>query len=557
MKERSAWVAVPVILALVLTALPVVADGSTWLGEYYSNQWLIGVPALIHDDLTVNFNWGRGSPGTPIPADHFSVRWTRSEFFSGGDVRFYVTTDDGARLWVDSQLLIDQWHNQAPTTYEATVSLTPGTHFLRLEYYEDTGNAAIQCRWQSELSFPDWKGEYYNNAFLGGAPVLQRNDRQIDFEWGVHSPSPGVGSDDFSVRWTRTHHFDAGTYRFTATVDDGVRVWVDSQLIVDEWWVHSVRSFSRDMAMTSGDHAFRVEYYDRGSFAVARFSWEEVGATALSSGEWYGEYFNNVSLSGSPTLDRNEPSVDFAWGWGSPDWRIPSDYFSARWTTTAQFDTGRTYTFSAWSDDGVRVWVDGELVIDAWYDHSPRSFSGDRWLAAGDHQIRVEYYERAGTAEIEVRWDNAPPSPSPPLIAEVIVDEQGADFIWGGTLRSRHDVWSGHGGHAYFTYNNRYAWTNYAKWVPRLPHAGNYQIYVYIPSSHTTTERAQYRVVHDGVRHDRRINQGAYGNQWVSLGTYYFDARNGGREFVLMYDNTGEWPNSRTIGIDAVKFVVR
>jgi len=555
-RNHNLWIAIPLVLTLLLMALPVAADGSTWHGEYYSNQWLIGAPSLIRDDPTVNFNCGAGSPGAPIPADHFSTRWTCSEYFSGGDYRFYVTTDDGARLWVDSQLLIDQWHNQAATTYDAVISLSPGTHFLRLEHYEDMGDAVIRCWWEQGVSFPDWKGEYFNNVTLSGTPVLQRNDPQINFDWGVHSPGPGVDSSDFSVRWTRTQYFDAGTYRFTATVDDGMRVWVDGYLVIDEWWVHPVRSFSGDITLAAGNHSLRVEYFERGGFAVAKLSWERVSAPVPGPGPWYAEYFNNTSLSGPPVLTRSDAGIDFNWGWSSPDWRISSDYFSARWTGTVRFDTSRTYTFWARSDDGVRVWVDSWLAIDGWYDHAPMTFSGDRWLAAGDHYLRVEYYERTGTAEIKVWWDYVPPPPPPP-VTEVVVDEQGPGFVWGGTLHGRYNAWLGYGGHIYYTYNNQYNWTNYAKWVPTLPRAGYYEVYAYIPGAYATTGRARYRILHNGIRNDRLVNQGAYSNQWVSLGTYYFNAWNVGGESVLMYDNTGEWPYSRYISVDAVKFVAR
>jgi hypothetical protein len=366
-----------------------------------------------------------------------------------------------------------------------------------------------------------------------------------------------VDSSDFSVRWTRTQYFDAGTYRFTATVDDGMRVWVDGYLLIDEWWEHPVRSFSRDITLAAGDHSLRVEYYERGGMAVAKLSRERVSPPepGPEPGPWYGEYFDNTTLSGPPVLTCSDSAIDFDWGWGSPDWRIPSDHFSVRWTGTIYFDASSTYTFSARSDDGVRVWVDGWQVIDGWYDHPAMTFSGDRWLAAGDHYVRVEYYERTGLAEVAVWWGDA--APPPPPVTEVIVDDQDLGFIWGGTLQGRYNAWLGYAGHIYYTYNNQYSWTNYAKWIPTLPYAGNYEVYAYIPGAYATTGQARYRVLHNGVRNDRLVNQGAYSNQWVSLGTYYFNAWNVDREFVLMYDNTGEYPYSRYIGVDAVKFVAR
>ncbi|MCU0509552.1 MAG: PA14 domain-containing protein [Anaerolineae bacterium] len=77
-------------------------------------------------------------------------------------------------------------------------------------------------------SFPDWKGEYFNDINLQGPPLLVRNDPRIDFAWNLDSPDPSVPADNFSVRWTRSVNFPAGNWAFFARTSDGVRVWVDT-----------------------------------------------------------------------------------------------------------------------------------------------------------------------------------------------------------------------------------------------------------------------------------------------------------------------------------------
>ena len=67
------------------------------------------------------------------------------------------------------------------------------------------------------------------------------------------------------------------------------------------------------------------------------------------------------------------------------------------------------YTFIATSDDGMRVRVDGELVIDAWWDHSATRFSGTKSLTAGHHLVEVEYYEKSGLAVASLSWQAGPP----------------------------------------------------------------------------------------------------------------------------------------------------
>ncbi len=82
------------------TPTAVVIDG--WLGQYYGNSDLLGTPLLVRVDPAIRFNWGAGSPAPGvIPADFFSVRWTRSQWFDAGQVRFVARMDDGVRVWLD------------------------------------------------------------------------------------------------------------------------------------------------------------------------------------------------------------------------------------------------------------------------------------------------------------------------------------------------------------------------------------------------------------------------------------------------------------------------
>ena len=100
-------------------------------------------------------------------------------------------------------------------------------------------------------------------------------------------------------------------------------------------------------------------------------------------------------------------------------------------------------------------------------------------------------------------------------------------------------------------------WVNYGRWTPHLTAPREYQVLVHIPERYGNSTRVRYRVLHDGQRHDQIVNQNHYNGEWVSLGTYYFNAANIGKEFVLVYDNTREPPASRMIAFDAVKFVPR
>ena len=371
-----------------------------WRAEYYANRSLSGAPALVRGDPDVNFNWGAFSPAASIPADDFSARWTRSLGFSAGVHRFYVRSDDGVRVWLDGELIVDQWHDASNVTYSAERTLSAGTHAVRVEYYENRGDAQIQLWWERPGEFPQWRGEYYANASLAGAARLVRNDSAISFNLGCGAPDASLPADNFSARWTRTLWFDEGTYRFRALTDDGVRLYVDGALILGDWREGGAREVAADVRLEAGNHALRVEYFERAGGALIQVGWEQFSTYP----DWNGEYWSNRTLSGGPAVTRNDRTVDFNWGAGTPAQVVPADNFSARWTRSLNFEAA-LYQFHILVDDGARLWVDGGMVIDEWRDGGAREVTALVTMATGLHGLKVEFYERTGDARISLWWE--------------------------------------------------------------------------------------------------------------------------------------------------------
>lgn len=119
-----------------------------WKGEYYGNMALEGPPFLIVNERLLDFDWGDGVPASGIPADQFSARWTASLGLEEGIYRFYARSDDGVRLWVDEAAVIDQWRDSGATTYSGETYLEGGQHTIRVEYYENAGQAVIKVWWE-------------------------------------------------------------------------------------------------------------------------------------------------------------------------------------------------------------------------------------------------------------------------------------------------------------------------------------------------------------------------------------------------------------------------
>jgi hypothetical protein len=87
---------------------------------------------------------------------------------------------------------------------------------------------------------------YWNNASLSGNPVATGVDANLDHDWGSGSPHTDINADQFSIRWTRYIDVTGGKYRFTAVADDGIRVYVDDALIIDQWYEHPRLRFTAD-----------------------------------------------------------------------------------------------------------------------------------------------------------------------------------------------------------------------------------------------------------------------------------------------------------------------
>ena len=225
----------------------------------------------------MDFNWGAGSPDSRIPTDNFSARWTRSLAFEAGDYRFYARSDDGVRVWLDALLVIDDWNDGGRLRTGDFLNLGAGQHQVKIEFYEGAGDAYETVWWEKIGPISEWRGEYFSNRNLEGAPALVRNDSSIDFDWGSGAPAPGLPADNFSVRWTRTAPFADGRYRFTVQVDDGARLWLDGRLLIDQWGEGSARTFTAEADLAAGNHTPRLEYLELGGGALVKLTWQRVG----------------------------------------------------------------------------------------------------------------------------------------------------------------------------------------------------------------------------------------------------------------------------------------
>lgn len=391
-----------------------------WRGEYFANRDLQGEPALVRDDgvADVYFDWGlkAPSPDCGLPVDDFAVRWTRVTAFAPGTYRFTVTADDGVRLRIDDQLVIDEWHDQALLTKSADVDLTGGAHRIVLEYYEHFGSASVRFNWTrtpclAQVAVDRWRGEYFPNRELHGQPTLVSDDGAgfLDFTWGLNGPNARCLSvnDNFSVRWTRTFAFAPGVYRFKVKADDGVRLYVDKQLKLDQWQPQMAEHVV-DVDLSAGNHQIVLEYFEQFGSAQINLRWERHPCLASVPPEhWKGEYFAGAELTGAPVQIRDEGAADLAVRFAqavAANTCLNRDEFAVRWTRKTAFGLG-VYRFTVESRERVRVLLDDEKLLDQWQEPKASPTTIEVTLPAGTHKLTVEYAKLPGEGALRFNWE--------------------------------------------------------------------------------------------------------------------------------------------------------
>jgi hypothetical protein len=124
---------------------------------------------------------------------------------------------------------------------------------------------------------------------------------------------------------------------------------------------------------------------------------------APATGAFTGCYYNNTALAGNPALVRTDSQISFNWYWAPPDPSVTPDNFSVHWQGYFNFDQG-SYTFNAMTSDGMRIYIDGNALLDRWRDQAPTIYHIRQNLSQGSHLIVVEYYEKTRSATAELSW---------------------------------------------------------------------------------------------------------------------------------------------------------
>jgi chitodextrinase len=393
-------------VAITVHAPPPGKDGTgTGLsGQYFNTVNLTG-SSTTRVDPRVDFAWGTGSPAATLNPDNFSIRWSgQLEPRFSETYTLSTISDDGVRLWLDGQLLLDHWNEHAETEDAVSVALVAGRRYdLKLEYFELSGAATARLLWSSasqpRQAVPPT--QLYPAAAppappANAAPSVSLTGPVAGSTYAAPAIVPlAASASDGDGSVSRVEFFANGTLIATDTAAPYAYSWTNVP----------AGSYRLTARATDDDGAATV------SSAVTITVSNPPPPPSGSGTGLSGQYFDSPDFSGAPVVSRLDPQVDFSWGMGSPAAAVGADDFTARWTGELEARFSEPYTLSTISDDGVRVWLDGKLLIDSWSEHSAKEDAALVELAAGRrYPLKIEYFELGGAATARLLWS----SPSQP-----------------------------------------------------------------------------------------------------------------------------------------------
>jgi hypothetical protein len=162
---------------------------------------------------------------------------------------------------------------------------------------------------------PGLQAEYFMSEDLAGAPVLTRTDAQVDFNWSKESPAAGFPRTNFTARWLGKIEVPAavGDITLSTVADDGVRVWIDGQQVIDAWGPHAATTTPAKAVISAGQpHLLRIEYLQLGFDALIKLQFrgaQHSSATRVAwipPGEWINAW-NGEIISGPATVTNEVP----------------------------------------------------------------------------------------------------------------------------------------------------------------------------------------------------------------------------------------------------------
>ncbi|HUR47438.1 MAG TPA: PA14 domain-containing protein [Candidatus Saccharimonadales bacterium] len=268
---------------------------------YYSANTTPGSPAYVRLDEAVNFAWGQTPPAPHISPETFSVLWAGEiEAPVNGDYSIFLSTEEGARLLLKNQFILERWSKQDFADASITLFLKAGEHLpMRMEYVHSTGSGRARLSWSgpgipksaipSDRLYPvvDFPGHrssvgaatngllatYYEKTDLSGS-TFTRIEPGVQFA-ASNAPVPGLSDTNYSVRWNGQLRADfSESFTFYIAADEGVRFAVNGSTLIDQWNQEGPLDLTQQVFLVAGEKSeIELELKNTQGDARARLEW--------------------------------------------------------------------------------------------------------------------------------------------------------------------------------------------------------------------------------------------------------------------------------------------
>ena len=402
------------------------STGDGLYGSYYNYnnnpQYLAfnGTPVLQRVDPTINFNWSTVSPATNVQQTQFAVAWTGAIEFPTSDYWAINTeSDDGIRVYIDfndpigsgrsavfngSDELINDWTQHAQTAdYWGFQYIARGLYPIRIEYFQNLGAAIAQLNWISYKAY--LQGGYWQTVPQADLYSLQGPSLQ-----GITQPCGSSNTlellfsaaiDPSSATQLTNYQINGGASILSASVDPNNA----SGVILTTTTLSAGTSYTVTVNQLLGSNGYAVA-------ANSAATLIEQSGTQYAPG-LQGTYYdqNGVAFAffTGNSVQRIDAPINFNWGFqNSPITGIPGIDFSTRWIGYVQVPRNDDYTFSVTSDDGNRLSLNGQNIINDWtLQSATTASSGPIALKAGQYYpIDLDYFQHLGFASVVLSWQS-------------------------------------------------------------------------------------------------------------------------------------------------------
>ncbi|MBZ0172244.1 MAG: hypothetical protein K8E66_07690, partial [Phycisphaerales bacterium] len=394
------------------------------------------------------------------PTDYFALRLVGTiEVPEDGIWRFSLSSDEGARLWIDGELIVNDGSPHGFRTRDGSIDLDEGEHDIEIHYLERRYNAGLELRWSgpgtpeqivpaeafghpTNPPEPDagaglwvyWTHGVTHATNLGH--VDWSNHDKVETAQRVYYRRTngafelGGPTDYFAGRFFGIVDVpESGEWRFELGSDEGASLLIDGRHVVHDAAAHGFRWKTGTIRLDEGEHTIEVRYLERRYTAGLALAWRgpsdahvsivpssafRPGSGAPGSATGGVRAYWTAGVTHAQTVghvdwtehDRVTTETNIAYEKTSGAFTVggATDYFAARFVGKIDVPSSGSWSFGVGSDESARLFIDGQLVVDDPTAHGFRWKHGAIQLSEGPHHIEVRYLERRYTAGLVVTW---------------------------------------------------------------------------------------------------------------------------------------------------------